>query len=150
MFVRHLAEITVMQFTGHSLPVHQSISVPWDFNPVPHRQASSPTPMEYALPRLWNGMSGGVEGQYTTHFDAVSSWRTNTETFLLGKNNKQAAFVCTLLLFIKSILLTSQDQWTTKMENYVFYYFDGSQLTNWLFSSVIRSRVVLTIHGRGL
>ena len=25
------AEITVMQFTGHSLPVHQSMSVPWDF-----------------------------------------------------------------------------------------------------------------------
>ena len=27
----HQAEITVMQFTGHSLPVHQSMSVPWDF-----------------------------------------------------------------------------------------------------------------------
>ena len=25
------AEITLMQFTGHSLPVHQSMSVPWDF-----------------------------------------------------------------------------------------------------------------------
>ena len=31
MFDRHQAEITVMQFTGHSLPVHQSMSVPWDF-----------------------------------------------------------------------------------------------------------------------
>ena len=28
---RHRAEITVMQLTGHSLPVHQSISVPWVF-----------------------------------------------------------------------------------------------------------------------
>ena len=28
---RHRAEITVMQFTGHSLPVPQSISVPWEF-----------------------------------------------------------------------------------------------------------------------
>ena len=28
MFDRHQAEITVMQFTGHSLPVHQSMSVP--------------------------------------------------------------------------------------------------------------------------
>ena len=28
---RHQAEITVMQFTGHSLPVHQSMSVPWEF-----------------------------------------------------------------------------------------------------------------------
>ena len=31
MFDRHQAEITVIQFTGHSLPVHQSISLPWDF-----------------------------------------------------------------------------------------------------------------------
>ena len=35
MFDRHQAEITVMQFTGHSLPVHQSMSVPWDFYLVP-------------------------------------------------------------------------------------------------------------------
>ena len=66
MFDRHQAEITVMQFTGHSLPVHQSMGVPWDFNPVPHCQPSLHTPMEYALLRLWNGMSGGVEGQHTT------------------------------------------------------------------------------------
>ena len=32
MFDRHQAEITVMQFTGHSLPVHQFVTVPWDFN----------------------------------------------------------------------------------------------------------------------
>ena len=31
MFDRHQAEITVMQFTGHSLPVHQSMTVAWDF-----------------------------------------------------------------------------------------------------------------------
>ena len=31
MLDRHQAEITVMQFTGHSLPVHQSMSVPWEF-----------------------------------------------------------------------------------------------------------------------
>ena len=31
MFDRHQAEITVMPFTGHSLPVHQSMTVPWDF-----------------------------------------------------------------------------------------------------------------------
>ena len=28
---RHRAEITVMQFTGHSLPVRQSMRVPWEF-----------------------------------------------------------------------------------------------------------------------
>ena len=31
IFNRHQAKITVMQFTGHSLPVHQSMSVSWDF-----------------------------------------------------------------------------------------------------------------------
>ena len=31
MFNRHQAGITVMQFRGHSLPVHQSMSVPWEF-----------------------------------------------------------------------------------------------------------------------
>ena len=31
MFNRHQAEITVMQFRGHSLPVHQSMGVPWEF-----------------------------------------------------------------------------------------------------------------------
>ena len=31
MFDRHQAEITVMQFIGHSLPVHQSMSVSWAF-----------------------------------------------------------------------------------------------------------------------
>ena len=31
MLDRHQAEITVMQFTGHSLPVHQYMSVPWEF-----------------------------------------------------------------------------------------------------------------------
>ena len=30
MFNRHQAEITVMQFRGHSLPVHQSMRVSWD------------------------------------------------------------------------------------------------------------------------
>ena len=31
MFNRHQAEITVMQFRGHSLPVHQSMRVSWEF-----------------------------------------------------------------------------------------------------------------------
>ena len=41
MFDRHQAEITVMQFTGHSLPVHQSMSVPWEiFLPRPISSAN--------------------------------------------------------------------------------------------------------------
>ena len=43
MFDCHRAEIIVMQFTGHSLPMHQSISVPWDFYLVPFFQPSPPT-----------------------------------------------------------------------------------------------------------
>ena len=31
MFDRHQAEITIMQFRGHSHPVHQSMSVSWAF-----------------------------------------------------------------------------------------------------------------------
>ena len=31
LFDSHQAEITAMQFTGHSLPVRQSMSVPWEF-----------------------------------------------------------------------------------------------------------------------
>ena len=60
MFDRHQAEITVMQFTCHSLPVHQSVAVPWDFNPVPYCQPIVPTPKKYALPlslewHVWRG-----------------------------------------------------------------------------------------------
>ena len=36
MFNRHQAEITVMQFTGHSLPVHHSVVAPWDLHLVPY------------------------------------------------------------------------------------------------------------------
>ena len=78
MFDRQQAEITVMQFTGHSLPVHQSMSVPWDFTcPILsakptyaisshncHRNVSLPSGAS-----LWNGMFGRVEGQYTTVLD---------------------------------------------------------------------------------
>ena len=42
-FDHHRAEITVMQFTGHPLPVHQFVTVQWDFNPAPYCQPSSPT-----------------------------------------------------------------------------------------------------------
>ena len=43
MFDRHQAKITVMQSIGHSLPVHQSTNVPWDFYLVPFFQPSPPT-----------------------------------------------------------------------------------------------------------
>ena len=43
MFDRHRAEITVMQFTGHSLPVHHFVTAPWDFYLVLYCQPNSPT-----------------------------------------------------------------------------------------------------------
>ena len=36
MFDRHQAEITVIQFRGHSLPVHQSMRVSWEFFTLSH------------------------------------------------------------------------------------------------------------------
>ena len=67
MFDRHQAEITVMQFTGHSLPVHQSMSVPWDFFSLSHfisqilptRFLSITGHWDVSLPSgasLWNGI----------------------------------------------------------------------------------------------
>ena len=48
MFNRHQAEITVMQFIGHSLPVHQSMSVPWEFFSSSHFISQFP-PMRFPL-----------------------------------------------------------------------------------------------------
>ncbi len=76
MFDRHQVEITVMQFRGHSLPVYQSMSVPWDFLTFPissakHAYAISSHNCHWnvSLPSgasLWNGKFGRVEGQNTT------------------------------------------------------------------------------------
>ena len=38
MFNRHQAEITVMQFRGHSPPVHHSVVAQWDLHLVPYYQ----------------------------------------------------------------------------------------------------------------
>ena len=38
MFNRHQAEITVMQFRGHSLPVHHSVVAQWDLHLVSYYQ----------------------------------------------------------------------------------------------------------------
>ena len=66
MFDRHQAEISVMQFTGHSLPVHPSMTVPQDFTLYHIVSQTHPRQCNMQLPRLWNGIFGWVEGQYTT------------------------------------------------------------------------------------
>ena len=65
-----------MQLRGHSLPVYQSMSVPWDFLPCPissanHAYAISSHNCHWnvsfpsgALP--WNGSFARAEGQNTT------------------------------------------------------------------------------------
>ena len=75
---RHRAEITVMQFTGHSLPVHQSMSVPWEFFSLSHFISQFP-PMRFPLitairmchllPVHHLGMAflAGSKGQNITH-----------------------------------------------------------------------------------
>ena len=67
MFDCHRAEIAVMQFTGHSLPVHQSMTVPWDFTLSHIVSQTRLRQWNMQLPRLLNGMSGRVKGQYKTN-----------------------------------------------------------------------------------
>ena len=77
MFDRHQAEITAMQFTGHSLPVHQSMIVPRDFT-LSHIVSQSPPTRFLPITAigmchfrcLWNGMFGRVEGQFTTQINS--------------------------------------------------------------------------------
>ena len=66
MFDRHQAEITVMQFTGHSLPVHQSMTVPRDFTLSHIVIQARLRQWNLHFHRLWNGIFDGVEGQYIT------------------------------------------------------------------------------------
>ena len=93
MFNRHQAEITVMQFTGYSLPVHQSMSVPWEFFSSSHFVSQFPPTrfplltaigMCHFLPVHHLGMAflPGFEGQNITHvvhpyssIDTIAAWK---------------------------------------------------------------------------
>ena len=66
MFNSHRAEITVMQFTGHSPPVHQSMTVLRDFTLSHIVSQARLRQWNMQLSRLWNSMFFRVEGQYTT------------------------------------------------------------------------------------
>ena len=78
MFNRHQAEITVMQFTGHSDPVHKSMSVPWEFFSSSHFISQFPAArfplitairMCHLLPLHHLGMAflAGSKGQNITY-----------------------------------------------------------------------------------
>ena len=98
MFDRHQAEITVMQFRGHSLPVYQSMSVSWDFLPCPissakHAYAISSHNCHWnvSLPSgasLWNGKFDRVGGQNTTilitHYTATYTLYYNINTTFIA------------------------------------------------------------------
>ena len=85
----HQAEITVMQFRGHSLPVHQSMSVPWEIFSSSHFISQFPPTrfplitairMCHLLPVHHLGMAflAGSKGQNTTHSRYI--------TFPFGQN----------------------------------------------------------------
>ena len=104
MFDRHQAEIIVMQLTGHSLPVHQFVTVPWDFNPDPYCQPSSPTPMEYALPpslewHVWRGRRS-IYNILSMIFLLLLSWYG--EIALRGRNKSWRSDLLRILLTCES------------------------------------------------
>ena len=93
MFNRHQAEITVMQFTGHSLLMHQSMSVPWEFFSSSHFVSQFPPTrfplltaigMCHFLPVHHLGIAflGRIEGQNITslfpffYFYSVVRWNS--------------------------------------------------------------------------
>ena len=88
MFDRHQAEITAMQFRGHSLPVRQSMSVPWEFTLSHFISQIRPRDLfrllghwNVSLPSgasLWNGMFGRVEGQNTTKSFVCTQFKCQT------------------------------------------------------------------------
>ena len=69
-----------MQFTGHSLPVHQSMTVPRDFTLSHFVSQARPCQWNMHFFRPWNGMFGRVEGQYTTCTTVWLPYLDSTET----------------------------------------------------------------------
>ena len=97
-----------MQFTGHSLPVHQSMTVPWDFNLVPYCQPISPTPMEYATFaslewHVWPGRRSIYNRKGYTSV-VLYSCNTNTRGNIIKDNDERNTLLyksISLILFSK-------------------------------------------------
>ena len=91
MFDRHQAEITVMQFTGHCLPVHQSMTVTWDFT-LSHFTLSPTRFLPITAIRMCHLL-------LVHHFGmaCLAGSKVNIQQYLLGWNRsfgKLAAFWC--------------------------------------------------------
>ena len=85
MFDRHQAEITVMQFRGHSLLAHQSMSVSWAFLPCPISSAKS-AHWNVSLPSgasLWMAYLAGsnVKIQHTQWMNFWVNKHTHEHTY---------------------------------------------------------------------
>ena len=99
MFNRHQAEITVMQFIGHSLPVHYYMSVSWALpcpfhQPISAHAISSPNcHWNVSLPSgasPWNSIFGGrVEGQNITYVWRCQQQTTTSLSLFASKDNTQ-------------------------------------------------------------
>ena len=93
MIDRHPAEITVMQFAGHSLPVHQSMSVSWAL-PCPISSAKSTHAISFDYWPLecvtsfrcitLNGILGRVEGQNITIWETMETLEANSHLCLVN------------------------------------------------------------------
>ena len=95
MFDRHQAEITVMQFRGHSLLMRQSMRVSCDFLPCPISSAKPANAISFDYwPLECSGMFARAESQNT--FVRKRTWReilrlevkkTNDKNNKNSKNN---------------------------------------------------------------
>ena len=162
MFDRHWAEITVMQFTGPSLLLHQFVAVPWDFNPVLYSQPSSPTPMEYALPpslewHVWRGRRPIYNNpSCTTHFNSCVCWLETRvqphESVSANSSYKydiKKNFKFIINPFIKINFSTHKAKWKSLNIKYIpdplsYIYIGLSSLANW------SNRVAISVYCKSL
>ena len=138
MFDRHQAKITVMQFRGHSLPVYQSMSVPWDFLPCPissakHAYAISTHNCHWNVslpsgtsPR--NDKFGRVEGQNTTKIVTTDFYKMIFIKFFLKVtlSHKMSQCFCGSLEFHLSGLNNQQYVFSTVIPPETSQYPQGS------------------------
>ena len=114
MFNHHQAEITVMQFRGHSLPVHHSVVYHGNYlvpfhQPISAHAISSPNcHWNVSLPSgasPWNSIFlGRVEGQnITSLFAIVEVFSQLWRGAILGKVSHANIFLCVLQTIIINI-----------------------------------------------